>query len=69
MYVARLVCSDERCAEELVAEAATLAELETLACACGCGLALIAWPDAVDAPSGELLALAPRAPSGDVLAA
>ena len=45
MYVARLICSDEACAEEILAEARTLAELETLACDCGCALAVIGWPD------------------------
>jgi hypothetical protein len=45
MYVARLVCSDEECAEELTLETATPAELETLVCECGCALALIGWPE------------------------
>lgn len=56
MYVARLICSDEACAEEVVAEARTLAELETLACGCGCGLAIIGWPDRVDEP-GTVVAI------------
>ena len=47
MFVARLICSDMACAAEIEAEAATLAELETLACECGCGLQVIAWPEAV----------------------
>ena len=45
MYVARLVCSDEECAEEVTLETATPAELETLLCDCGCALAVIAWPE------------------------
>ena len=45
MYVARLTCSDQECAESIVAEAETLAELETLACECGCGFAVIGLPD------------------------
>ncbi len=53
MYVARLICSDERCAEEILAEARTLEELETLACDCGCGLELIAWPDHVTDEAGH----------------
>ena len=48
VFVARLVCSDADCAEELTAEAASLRELEVLACECGCALDVIGWPDAVD---------------------
>jgi len=49
MFIARLQCSDEACAEQTVAEAPTLAELETLSCErCGCGLAILAWPDWVE---------------------
>jgi len=48
VFVARLVCSDAECAEELTAEAASLRELEVLACECGCALEVIGWPDAVD---------------------
>jgi hypothetical protein len=51
MYVARLTCSDAACAAELDAEAATLDELETLICDCGCALEVIAWPDWVDEPA------------------
>lgn len=47
MLAARLVCSDIACAAELEAEAATVAELETLICECGCALAVIGWPDEV----------------------
>ena len=52
VFVARLICSDAECAEELTAEAASLRELEVLACECGCVLEVIGWPDAVevDAP-------------------
>ena len=45
MYTARLVCSDPGCAEELVAQAATLRELESLLCDCGCALELVGWPE------------------------
>ena len=59
VFVARLICSDPACAEELVAEAATLQELEVLACECGCGLDVIGWPDAVE-PEGEVVVLHAR---------
>jgi hypothetical protein len=45
MFTARLVCSDDGCAEERIAEAATVAELEALACDCGCTLEIVGWPD------------------------
>lgn len=44
MLFARLVCSDPECAAIAVGHAETLAELESLACDCGCGLVLLAWP-------------------------
>jgi hypothetical protein len=51
MFTAHLICSDARCAQERVAEAATLRELDTLSCsACGCGLTVIGWPDHVAPP-------------------
>ena len=56
MFVARLICSDMECAEELTAESADAAELETLLCDCGCTLEIIGWPDWVDEP-GEVVAL------------
>jgi hypothetical protein len=48
MLVARLICSDEACPEAFEARAATLAELDALACACGCALQVLGWPDAED---------------------
>jgi hypothetical protein len=45
VLVARLVCSDTACAEAFEARAATPAELEALACDCGCALAVVGWPD------------------------
>jgi hypothetical protein len=45
MYTARLVCTDPGCSEEVVAQAATLRELEALVCDCGCALELVGWPD------------------------
>jgi hypothetical protein len=71
MYSARLICSDEGCAEQLLAEARTLRELETLVCECGCececgcGLEVIGWPDhAADAeqPLAEVVAIALAGP-------
>jgi hypothetical protein len=50
MYVARLICSDEACAAEAIAEAQTLAELDTFVCDCGCALAIVGWPDHVAEP-------------------
>ena len=41
MFVARLLCSDQACAEPFEARARTLAELATLACDCGCGLEVL----------------------------
>ena len=46
MLLARLICSDDACTEAFEARAATLAELEALACDCGCALAVLGWPDA-----------------------
>ncbi len=58
VLVARLICSDADCAAEVSAEGATMAELEALACDCGCALAIIAFPDWVeDAASGEVVVL------------
>ena len=45
MFVARLICSDADCAEELEVHAGSVEELERLLCDCGCALELIAWPD------------------------
>lgn len=52
MLVARLICSDPDCTAEAEARAGTLADLETLACDCGCSLEVIGWPDADDAADG-----------------
>ena len=61
VFVARLICSDEACAVELAAEAATLRELETLACDCGCALELIGWPDRLyDEPVAAVISLRVR---------
>jgi hypothetical protein len=58
MYVARLACSDEACAEEALAEARTLEELDTLVCDCGCALAVVGWADHVDEPAGTAVVIA-----------
>jgi hypothetical protein len=42
VFHALLICSDERCAEELEAYGTRLEELEALACECGCALQIIA---------------------------
>ena len=75
MYVARLVCSDEACADEALAEARTLEELDTFVCDCDCGcrcaLAIIGWPDHVDEPAATA-AVIPfgrrRGPAGELAA-
>jgi hypothetical protein len=54
MLLARLVCSDGECTAIFEARAGTLAELEALACDCGCALAVVAWPDAVEGPPTAL---------------
>jgi len=66
LYTAVLVCSDPDCAERVDA-VGTLAELETLACECGCGLAVVGWPDPVEGvrpgdagPGGEVVVLRRR---------
>jgi hypothetical protein len=57
MYIARLACSDSECAEEVTLETATLAELETLICECGCALAVVGWPDVAAEPLAEVVML------------
>lgn len=56
VFVARLICSDVACAEEVTAEAARAPELERLICDCGCALEILGWPEWVDQP-GELIPL------------
>jgi hypothetical protein len=55
VFTARLICSDPECAEERTEEAATVAELETLACECGCALEIVAWPDWTDEEIAEAI--------------
>ena len=47
MVYALLVCSDEDCTHELEAPG-TLAELEALACDCGCTLEVLSFDEAAD---------------------
>ena len=54
VFVARLVCSDAACAAMFAARAADARELDAVACACGCGLQVLGWPDAQDAGDGAL---------------
>jgi hypothetical protein len=44
MWIARLVCSDDRCPERLEVVAGTLAEVEALACECGCAMQVLGFP-------------------------
>ena len=62
MYIARLICSDPACTERIVSEAETLAELETLACECGCGFDVVGIPDWIE-EDGVVVALRRRRPS------
>lgn len=48
MFTARLICSDPGCDAEDEVEAATVAELESLACDCGCAMAIVGWPLVVE---------------------
>ncbi len=59
MFVARLLCSDSDCAEELEFRAATLEELDWLLCDCGCTLEIIAWPDE-DSEQAQVISLGSR---------
>jgi hypothetical protein len=57
MYTATLVCSDPACAEEFAGEAATLHELETLLCDCGCALQIVGWPEVEAEPLAQVIML------------
>ena len=43
------------CAQEHTAEVATVAELEALACECGCTFEVIGWPDWADDDVAEAI--------------
>ena len=65
MFVARLICSDPDCADDLTAEVATIAELEALACDCGCAFEVIGWPDWSDEAIAEAIILRLRQESSE----
>jgi hypothetical protein len=46
MVRAVLICSDDECTAVFEAYG-TLADVERLACECGCGLAVVGWPEPV----------------------
>lgn len=46
MVRAVLICSDDDCTAAYEAYG-PLEEIEALACSCGCGLAVVGWPEAV----------------------
>ncbi|MEA2390864.1 MAG: hypothetical protein QOK31_973 [Solirubrobacteraceae bacterium] len=47
IYLAVLICSDEECTERFEAQG-TLADLESLACDCGCAMHVLRWPEPVE---------------------
>ena len=54
MVLARLVFSEDGC--DVVVEAyGPLAEIESLACDCGCALEIVGWPEPVDAGDATLV--------------
>jgi hypothetical protein len=57
MYTARLVCTDPLCAEEIAGETATLGELYSLLCDCGCALEVVGWPDVAAEPLARIILL------------
>jgi len=44
---ALLICSDDACTA-LYEVLGSIEEIETLACSCGCGLAVVGWPEALE---------------------
>jgi len=67
VYIARLICSDEACAERAITqiEVATLEELEALACDCGCCYQVLGIPDHAEQPA-VVIELRPRAGRGSL---
>ncbi len=53
VHLALLICCGEGCSERFEARG-NLAELETLACDCGCGLHVIGWPVPAEAGAASL---------------
>ncbi len=63
MVRALLVCSEDECTDTYEVYG-PLEEIESLACECGCGLAIVGWPDTTEgAPpaSGARVELLPLA--------
>jgi hypothetical protein len=54
---ALLICSDDECTAVYEAHG-RLEEIEALACSCGCGLAVVGWPEPAEAGELELTVLA-----------
>jgi hypothetical protein len=54
VFVARLICSNADCSHECEIEAQTFAELEAIACECGCAFQIIGWPNWLDAGESAL---------------
>ena len=63
MYIARLICSDEACAERVLAEVETLEELDVLACECGCVYQVLGVPDIVEEATAVVIPLRRRSRS------
>jgi hypothetical protein len=57
VYRAILICSETECTERFEARG-TLAELEALACECGCALQIVGWPERTDGDDERLDLLA-----------
>lgn len=53
LLLARLICTDDACAELLEETVASLAELDALACDCGCHWELLAVSLDASAPAGS----------------
>ncbi|HEX6459500.1 MAG TPA: hypothetical protein VF032_11335 [Thermoleophilaceae bacterium] len=47
MVRALLICSDDACTALYEAHG-PIEEIEALACSCGCGLAVVGWPEPAD---------------------
>ena len=63
MYFARLICSDEDCAERVLAEAETVEQLDALACECGCAYQVLGVPDFVEEARAVVIPLRRRSQS------
>jgi hypothetical protein len=56
MFHALLVCSESECGE-LFEAFGPYEELDSLACECGCGLMVLAWPTPIEEESSSALEL------------